>query len=52
MQLDETELKFIRCYLNSRKAYRYSPLPLGAHVWEDWMENLLQKVENELKAQS
>ena len=48
MKLDVKELALIRHYLQSKKMYRNSSLPLGAQIWEPWMEDLLKKINYEL----
>ncbi len=47
MRLTKRELTFIRNNLLAKRAYRCSPHP-AVRVWEDWMEGLLQKIEDEL----
>lgn len=51
MRLTEKELKLFRNTLLARRAYRDSDIPLGARIWEDWMEGTLAKLTDELYPQ-
>jgi hypothetical protein len=48
MKLTYKELCLFRGVLRARRMYRGMKLPLSAVVWEDWMEESLEKIEEEL----
>jgi len=51
MRLTEKELKMFRNILLARRAYRDTEVPLGARIWEPWMEGTLAKLTDELYPQ-
>ena len=51
MRLTKNELKMFRNILLARRAYRDSDIPLGARIWEPWMEGTLTKLTDELYPQ-
>ena len=51
MRLTTNELKLFRGVLLSRRAFRDTDIPLGARVWEEWMQDTLDKVTDELYPQ-
>lgn len=52
MNLNVRELTLIRNTLLARKAYRNTEIPLGAKPWEEWMGELLSKIDNAIQSQS
>jgi hypothetical protein len=48
MNLTYNELKLLRGVLRSKKMYKGMKIPLSVVIWEDWMEESLEKVEKEL----
>lgn len=48
MKLTTNELKLFRQYLLAKRQYRNTPIPLGALVWESWMQGTLDKLTDEL----
>lgn len=48
MKFTRCELKCIRNHLLVKQAYRGVEANLGAVVWEPWMQNTLDRVEEEL----
>ena len=51
MRLTEKELKMFRNTLLARRIYRDTEVPLGARIWEPWMEGTLSKLTDELYPQ-
>ena len=50
MQLTYNELLLLRGALYTKKMYKgMTNIPLGGVVWEDWMEESVNKVDEELK---
>lgn len=50
MQLTYNEILLLRGALYTKRMYKgMKDLPLGAVIWEDWMEETVKKVDNELK---
>ena len=52
MKLSIKEMVLIRNFLRARKAYANTEVPLGAQVYEPYMETLLTKLEDELEVLS
>lgn len=53
MKMTVKEMILIRNYLRSRKAYEHTALPCGVStLWEPYMADLLQKIEDELEVLS
>ena len=48
MKLTTNELELFRNYLLAKRAYRNTPVPLGAKLWEGWMDGTLDKLTDEL----
>ncbi len=48
MTFTENELRLFRGVLLARRAYRDTPVPLGAQPWEEWMQATLDKLTDEL----
>ena len=48
MKLTTNELQLFRNYLLAKRAYRNTPVPLGAKLWEEWMDAVLDDL---IKAQ-
>lgn len=48
MRLTEREMKLFLGYLKQRRMYRPTTIPLGASVWEPWMDTTIQKLTDEL----
>ena len=50
MQLTYNELLLLRGALYTKRMYKgMTNIPLGGVVWEDWMEQSVKKVDEELK---
>ena len=50
MQLTYNELLLLRGALYTKRMYKgMTNIPLGGVVWEDWMEESVKKVDEELK---
>ncbi len=50
MQLTYNELLLLRGALYTKRMYKgMTNIPLGGIVWEDWMEESVKKVDEELK---
>lgn len=50
MQLTYNELLLLRGALYTKRMYKgMTNIPLGGVVWEDWMEESVRKVDEELK---
>ena len=50
MQLNYNELLLLRGALYTKRMYKgMTNIPLGGVVWEDWMEESVKKVDEELK---
>ena len=50
MQLTYNELLLLRGALYTKRMYKgMKHIPLGGVVWEDWMEESVKKVDEELK---
>lgn len=48
MRLTARELEMMRSYLIRRRMY--APAPTTVQLWHPWMDEFLQKIENELTA--
>ena len=48
MRLTDRELKLFLGALKAKRMYRGMDIPLGAKVWEPWMEDTIRKIEDEL----
>lgn len=48
MRLTERELDMMRSYLIRRRMY--APAPTTVQLWHPWMDEFLQKIEDELTA--
>ena len=51
MRLTEKELKLFRNNLLAKRALRDTETPLGAVIWESWMQGTLTKLTDELYPQ-
>ena len=50
MQLTYNELLLLRGALYTKRMYKgMTNIPLGAVIWDDWMEESVKKVDEELK---
>jgi len=49
MELSKKELLLLRGVLSMRRCYKGMSIPHGAVVWEDWMQETLDKVEKEIE---
>ena len=50
MKINRDELILLRGILYTKRMYKgMTNIPLGGVVWEDWMEESVKKVDEELK---
>ena len=50
MKINRDELLLLRGALYTKRMYKgMTNIPLGGVVWEDWMEESVKKVDEELK---
>ena len=50
MKINRDELILLRGILNTKRMYKgMKHIPHGAVIWEDWMEDSLNKVNNYIK---
>ena len=47
MEVTEYELEWMYWHLIAERAYRDTPIPHGAVLWEPWKETFLNKVNHE-----
>jgi hypothetical protein len=48
MKLTDTEIKLFLSYLENRKRYKPCGQVLGYPMWQDWMDDTIQKLNDEL----
>ena len=49
--LTKQELIYIRNHLLVSRMYRTTEVPHGAVIWEDWMNDFLKKINDQLDEQ-
>ena len=48
--MTKKEMIWLRNVLEAKRAYRHTPIPHGSVLWEEWQEDLYEKVLDGLES--